>query len=71
MYKHLDRQQLIELVEKIKLAEGSEDEIADWMNLLVGNVPDPNVAEIIFFNDVELTSEEAIDKALAYKPILL
>lgn len=71
MYKDLDRQQLIDLVDKIKLAEVSEDEITDWMNLLVENVPDPNVAELIFFNDVELTSDEVIDKALAYKPILL
>lgn len=71
MYKDLDRQQLIDLVDKIKLAEGSEDEITDWINLLVENVPDPNVAELIFFSDVELTSEEVVDKALAYKSILL
>lgn len=71
MYKDLTRKELIDLVEKIKLGDGSEDEITEWLNILADNVPDPNVSDLIFFSDIELSSEEVVDKALSYKPILL
>jgi hypothetical protein len=35
------------------------------------NVPDPQAANLIFHHKPELTPEEIVEKALAYKPIIL
>jgi hypothetical protein len=41
------------------------------MTLLEENVPDPEVSNLIYWNDEELTAEKIVDKALSYKPIQL
>ena len=69
--KDLSRKQLIKLVEKIKNAQGTEKEIDDMIALLGRNVPDPEVTDLIFWNEENLTSEQIVDKALSYKPIIL
>jgi hypothetical protein len=79
MNDHLAREQLIELVEKIQKADGTEDEIHGWLMQVRRNVPDPNVSNLIFYydsgrmseGDMNLSAEEIIDRALAYKPIIL
>ena len=65
----LTREELISLVEKIMKCQGSEEEIDEMIMLLQKNVPDPEVTNYIFYE--ENTSDEVVDKALAYKPILL
>lgn len=67
--KNLNRAELIELVRKIINAEGSEAEIDDMIQILEQNVLDPQVSDYIYCDNK--TSEEVVDKALAYKPILL
>lgn len=37
--------------------------------MLIQNTNDPNVVDLIFHND--LTPTEVVEKALAYKPIIL
>jgi len=79
MGDRLTREQLIELVEKIQQAAGTEDEIHGWLTQVEHNVPDPNVSNLIFYYDngrmskadKNLSAEEVIDRALAYKPIIL
>ena len=39
------------------------------MDILKQNVPDPDVSDLIYWND--LTPEEIVDRALRYKPIQL
>ncbi len=65
----MDRIELIRLVEKIMRCEGTEKEQDELLELLEKNVLDPQVSNYIFYE--ENTPEEVVDKALAYKPIIL
>ena len=65
----MEREELIELVDKIMKCEGTEDEIDNMIEVLRKNVIDPEVTNYIFYE--ENTPEEVVDKALAYKPIIL
>jgi len=65
----MSREELIELVKKIATAQGTEEELDKMLELLKKNVPDPRVSNYIFYD--ELTPEQIVDKALAYRPIQL
>lgn len=67
----LSRQQLIPLVTKIVNAEGTEEEQDQWLETVVREVPHPQVSDLIFWNEPELTPEEIVDAALVYQPIVL
>lgn len=67
----LNREQLIELVQRIMNGEGSEDEQDEWLELLGQQVPHPEVSNLIFWDERELTAEQIVDEALNYRPILL
>ncbi len=67
--RKLTRDELITLVDKIMKCQESEEEIDDMIKLLEKNVLDPEVTNYIFYE--ENTPEEVVDKALAYKSILL
>lgn len=65
----LTREELIELVRKIINCEGTEAQVDEMIAVLQQNVSDPEVTDYIFWEDN--TPEEVVDKALAYKPIVL
>ena len=65
----MTREELIALVDKIMKCQGSEKEIDKMIELLEQNVTDPEVTDYIFYE--ENTPEEVVDKALAYRPIIL
>lgn len=65
----MTREELVELVKKISAAAGTEEEIDNMLDLLEKHVPDPNVCDYIYWED--LTPEEVVNKALKYKPIRL
>lgn len=71
MENELSRLELIELVEKIMKSNGAEEEIDNMIEELERNVPHPEVSDLIFWNEEELTPEQIVDIALAYKPIQL
>jgi hypothetical protein len=79
MGENLSKNQLIKLVTDIINANGTENEIDSWISTFKNNVPYPNVSDLIFYPDrvpgieqgKELTTEEIVDIALEYKPILL
>lgn len=71
MQNKLSRLELIELVEKIMKSNGTEEEIDNMIEELERNVPHPEVSDLIFWNEEELTPEQIVDIALAYKPIQL
>ena len=63
---------LIQLVTRIQLAEGSQVEIESAVNLFLSNVPDPQAINYLSQKEYDdLTAEEIVDKALAFKPTLL
>ncbi len=63
--------ELIELVPKVMAADGTEEEIDAWTDAISRAVPHPNWADLIYYDDRELSPEEVVAEALAYKPILL
>lgn len=68
----MTREELIILVQKIQSAEESEQEIDSMIESFESNVPDPNAVDYLFNKAYELlTSEEIVDKALAYKRFTL
>ncbi|MGO4109711.1 bacteriocin immunity protein [Paenibacillus sp. YAF4_2] len=69
--KVLIKEELIELVRKIMNVEGSEEEIDNMIELLKSNVPHPEVSDLIYWNEKELTAEQVVEQALSYKPIRL
>lgn len=69
----LDREQLIDLVARIASAEGSEEQLDEWLTQLQDSVADPHISDHIFwdFSNPPLTPGQIVDKALAYRPIVL
>lgn len=67
----MKKEELIDLVRKIMEVKGTEEELDNWMDVVEANVPHPAVSNLIFYSKEPLTPEEIIEKALAYKPILL
>lgn len=71
MANEIERNQIISLVQKISNAEGSEEELNAMMGYLVSSVPHPNVIDLIFDADTDLTAEQIADIALNYRPTQL
>lgn len=66
----LTREQIIELVARLKKADfQNEEETDNAISKLKNGVVDPKITDYIFFS--EMAPEEIADKALSYKPILL
>jgi hypothetical protein len=65
----MNKNELIELVKKIKRCDGTEKEIDDMIVELERNVIYPEVSDLIFYS--EKTAVEIVDLALSYKPIQL
>lgn len=68
-HEKLTRDELIELVRKIIVCDGSEEEIDEMTFVLEQNVVDPEITNYIYYD--EKKPEEIVDLALAYKPIQL
>jgi Colicin immunity protein / pyocin immunity protein len=56
----LNKEQAIELVEKIINCEGTEAEIDEWIDTLSKNVPHPHISDLIFHPDRGRTPTRAI-----------
>jgi hypothetical protein len=67
----INREELVKAVEKIMNADGTEKELDSLLDMLEKNVPHPNVNDLIFWNEEDLSAEEIVDEALNYKPFLL
>ncbi|HNT78902.1 MAG TPA: bacteriocin immunity protein [Anaerolineae bacterium] len=70
--KKIDRDELIELVEKILRVDGDEDQIVAWVNHFSQNVPHTEASGLIFWPEqyglgVAPSPEEIVDKALDYE----
>jgi hypothetical protein len=75
MTQRLSRDELIDLVGRVMRAEGSESDLDAWLDLIEDSVPCPigHVTDLIFYppGGQELSAEEVVDRALAYRPIEL
>ncbi|MDA1876397.1 MULTISPECIES: bacteriocin immunity protein [Bacillus] len=71
MFKELTRGELIILVGKIVECEGTEEEIDEMLETVVRSAPHPEVSDLIYWNEKDLSPEQIVDIVLAYKPIQL
>ena len=71
MFKELTREELIILVDKIVECEGTEEEADEMLETVVRSVPHPEVIDLIYQNEKDLSPEQIVDIVLAYKPIQL
>lgn len=67
----LGREDMIELVGKISLGEGSDEEVTNWISKIKQSVPHAEVLKVIPRNKEGLSVEQIVDKLLDYKPIIL
>jgi hypothetical protein len=69
---YMERDELIKLVKRITLFDGSEKEVDIMIGIFLKNVPDPNALAYLHEKEYEhFTAEQIVDKALAYKPFIL
>jgi Colicin immunity protein / pyocin immunity protein len=71
MEQKLSVDEMVELIRKIMNAEGTEEELDMWEDMLESNLNYPGISDLIYYPDREMTPEEIIKEALAYKPIEL
>ncbi|WP_241665155.1 hypothetical protein [Peribacillus simplex] len=45
----------------------SDEEVSEYIEVLEDNVPHPAPSDLIFWNDEDLSPEEVVEIALAYK----
>jgi hypothetical protein len=64
------RNELVELVRRIQDFDGDQDQYDSALNSLKESVPHPRVLELLRAWP-ELSAEEIVERALAYKPIAL
>ncbi|MEU9447309.1 bacteriocin immunity protein [Streptomyces sasae] len=65
------REELIQMVQQLidaRLPEAEEDALVEELKQ---SVPHPRVTDLIYYSDRDLTAEEVVDQALAYRPIEL
>ncbi|OAI50585.1 hypothetical protein AYO37_00185 [Opitutia bacterium SCGC AG-212-L18] len=68
----LSKNELINLVQKIRALEfDTEKELEELLDKFDSNVSRPNASALIYHHEPRLTPEEIVEKALAYKPIIL
>lgn len=69
----LTRDELVDLVRLIlSVPPGStERDLAELMLQVSANVPHPHWSDLAYYTEPPLSPEEIVDRALAYKPILL
>lgn len=70
--QRLSKTELIKLVKRIiNVDYDTEKEHSEAVFLFKQNVPHPEASNLIYRHEPELSPEEIVEKALAYKPIIL
>ncbi|MBO4159563.1 e9imm peptide [Micromonospora antibiotica] len=68
----LTRDEAVALVERIMRLDYADDgELNYWLDRLARDLVCPDVSDLIFTTTPELTATEVVDRALAYRPIVL
>ena len=67
----LSKEELVRLVTKIMNTEGTEAEVDELVEMVNRAVPHPGWMDLAVYDDRNLTPDQVVEEALAYKPILL
>lgn len=65
----LNKEEIIDLIQKIRTEDLSEEQEDAILEELEKGVLDPDISDYIYWS--ELSAEEIADKVLNYKPIIL
>ena len=65
----MSKEDLVRLVTKIMNTEGSEAEIDEYVGIVNREVPHPEWMTLAFYDDRNLTPQQVVEEALAYKPL--
>lgn len=60
----MDRTKMIQVVQRIFLGDGSEEEINHLLHSLINALPNANVSDMIYYPDQRRSAEELVDEAL-------
>ena len=71
MAKRPKKQSCLQAIERLQEATGTEQEQDRDIEFLRNNLADPKIIDYIFHHQPELSAEEILAKALAYRPIQL
>ena len=66
-----NKETVIQCINTLLMGEGSEVEQSEKINYIIENTFDPQVSNLIFWDDRRLTAEEIYDVAMSYKAIIL
>ena len=69
--QRLTQPEMIELIERVMVGEGDDDEAAAWIDALERSIPNPHILDFFVYDQGDLTAEQILDKASAYRPIEL
>ena len=68
--KKISREQVAELVSKIRMGEGNDNELSEWVSNISMATSNPDVIKTIMSGN-GITVEEIVGKLYSYKPIIL
>jgi hypothetical protein len=71
MARITDKAELAALVQRIKDASYTEDELPDLIDLLKRSTACPGVSDLIFYSSRPMSAAEVVEAALAHRPIIL
>lgn len=69
--QRLTRPEMIELIGRLMRGEGDDAEAAAWIDALERSIPNPHILDFFVYEQGDLTAEQILDKASAYRPIQL
>jgi hypothetical protein len=65
------RQKAIVLVRLFRSGDLEEEQIAGKLDELMRLIPNPHWGNLMFYQDPELSDEEVVEAAMAYRPFTL
>ena len=60
----MKRSEMIEKVQRLLTADGSEDELEALLLELIAAAPDAEISDLIYYPSYDLSAEEIVDEAL-------
>ncbi len=67
----MTRSELISAVQRIIDADGSQAELSELIAQVGRAVPHPGWTDLVYYDQRELTAEQVVDEALAYRAVRL
>lgn len=71
MADELSRAELVAIVERLMQGEDDDEETFRLLETLSRHALHPAVSDLIYWPEEDLTAEEIVERALAYRPIAL